>query len=296
VAGDWIKVEKSSPNKPEVMRLARLWGVHQDQAFGSLIRFWLWLDDACVDGVVDGVASHEIDDMMRFPGFAMGIVAVGWLEIDDVKPCIRIPNFGKHNSESAKKRALTSERQSRWRQKTVDASVDAQPSTREEKRREDIKPKSRASALADARPAKPPANGTRLDPLWTLPAEWLEWAQGERPDQTSLAIERVALVFRDHWHGKAGKEARKTDWFATWRNWVRNERRQYAAPRDPTLAERRAKNMDILTGRARDERTVEGVAERVGKPALLAIPGDLREPGGDDVGGCRPRRGAAGVG
>jgi len=132
--------------------------------------------------------------------------------------------------------------------------------------------------------------------LWTLPIEWMQWAQGERPDWTSLEVERVALVFRDHWHGKAGKEARKTDWLATWRNWVRNERRQYAATRDPTLAERRVKNMDILTGKVRDERTVEGVAERVGKPTLLAIPGDLREQGGDDVGGCRPQRSAVGLG
>jgi hypothetical protein len=33
----------------------------------------------------------------------------------------------------------------------------------------------------------------------------------------------VSLTFRDHWWGKAGKEGRKADWFATWRNWVRKE-------------------------------------------------------------------------
>src|SRR6185503_15071227 len=117
MAGDWIKLEKCSPNKPEVMRLARMWGIPQDQAIGALVRFWIWLDDACVDGVVDGVASHEVDDMMHFPGFAAGLSAVGWLEIDDAKPSIKIRNFSKHNAESAKKRALTNERQSRWRAK-----------------------------------------------------------------------------------------------------------------------------------------------------------------------------------
>lgn len=54
------------------------------------------------------------------------------------------------------------------------------------------------------------------------------------------------------------------------------------------LAERHASNMDILTGKVRDERTVEGVAKRVDKPAVLALPSDLREPDADDVEGLRP--------
>lgn len=298
MAGDWIKLEKCSPNKPEVMRLARLWGVSQDAAFGALTRFWIWIDDACVDGLVDGVASHEVDAMMRFEGFAQGLKAVGWLDIDDAKPCIKIPNFGKHNSETSKKRALTSDRQARWRANHVDAHVDAQ-ALPEKKRKENITTTTRADALAVARPAKPSAvnaSGTRLDPLWTLPIEWLEWALGERPDWTSVEAERVALVFRDHWHAKPGKEGRKTDWLATWRNWVRNERQHFAATKEPTRAEKRARNIDILTGKAPDERAIEGIAERVDKPPLLAIPGDLRESGGDDVGGCGLERGALSLG
>lgn len=68
------------------------------------------------------------------------------------------------------------------------------------------------------------------------------------------------------------------------------------ARNEPTLAERRASQMDALTGKVRDERAIEGVAERVGKPTLLAIPGDLREPDGDDVGGRGPGRSAGGMG
>ena len=142
MAGDWIKVEKCSPNKPEVMRLARMWGVPQDQAFGALMRFWIWLDDACVDGRVDGVASHEVDAMMHFPGFATGLQSVGWLEIDDAAPSIRVQNFDKHNAETSKKRALKNARQARWRLNNVDVRVDAAPSTkastRKEKKREEL--------------------------------------------------------------------------------------------------------------------------------------------------------------
>ncbi|MDD9333336.1 MAG: hypothetical protein PV354_06640, partial [Bartonella sp.] len=29
--------------------------------------------------------------------------------------------------------------------------------------------------------------------------------------------------FRDYWQAKSGKEAKKVDWSATWRNWYRRE-------------------------------------------------------------------------
>ena len=40
-----------------------------------------------------------------------------------------------------------------------------------------------------------------------------------------------AAKFADHWHAKAGRDATKADWLATWRNWCRNA---VAAPRGPT--------------------------------------------------------------
>lgn len=65
--------------------------------------------------------------------------------------------------------------------------------------------------------------GTRLPEDWTLPLSWKQWAEEKRPD---LNVEEVADIFKDHWLAHAGKEARKRDWFATWRNWVRRERPQ----------------------------------------------------------------------
>lgn len=74
-----------------------------------------------------------------------------------------------------------------------------------------------------APPAKDAARGSRLPDDWTLPADWQEWAEGERPD---LDIGVTACTFRDFWIGKVGKDGRKADWQATWRNWVRAERPQ----------------------------------------------------------------------
>lgn len=61
--------------------------------------------------------------------------------------------------------------------------------------------------------------GSRLPDDWSLPAEWSGWAAKERPD---LDIAREAAGFADYWHGAAGAKARKADWQATWRNWIRN--------------------------------------------------------------------------
>ena len=61
--------------------------------------------------------------------------------------------------------------------------------------------------------------GTRLS-LESLPDEWREFCQAERPD---LDPERTWAIFQDHWRGKAGQAGVKLDWLATWRNWVRRE-------------------------------------------------------------------------
>ncbi len=74
--------------------------------------------------------------------------------------------------------------------------------------------------------AKSP-RGCALREDWTLPDDWKAWAQAERPDVDVLT---VAESFRDYWVAKPGKDGRKADWLATWRNWVRNQR---TAPHKP---------------------------------------------------------------
>lgn len=82
----------------------------------------------------------------------------------------------------------------------------------------------------DASSATPTKNGSRLPDDWVIPAEWQEWAEKERPD---LQIGSVVCQFHDFWIAKPGKDGRKLDWQATWRNWVRNQRAGKGA-RQPT--------------------------------------------------------------
>lgn len=74
----------------------------------------------------------------------------------------------------------------------------------------------------EAPSAKSP-RGTALPKDWTLPDDWKTWAEKERPD---VDVVTVSESFRDFWIAKPGKDGRKADWQATWRNWVRNQRAQ----------------------------------------------------------------------
>ena len=82
---------------------------------------------------------------------------------------------------------------------------------------------------------RPPRSGSRLPADWSLPDEWRAWASKERPD---LDLTKTAADFADYWHAKPGKEGRKTDWLATWRRWVRNERSDPRKAREPATLPR----------------------------------------------------------
>lgn len=71
------------------------------------------------------------------------------------------------------------------------------------------------------------SKGSRLPSDWVLPDDWRDWALTERPDWNLAHVCKVADTFRDFWIAKSGANACKLDWLATWRNWVRNEKRGY---------------------------------------------------------------------
>lgn len=63
--------------------------------------------------------------------------------------------------------------------------------------------------------------GSRLPADWKLPKRWGEWAIADRPELTTDEVRRQGEMFADHWRAATGKDGRKADWEATWRNWIR---------------------------------------------------------------------------
>ena len=85
------------------------------------------------------------------------------------------------------------------------------------------KPPPPADPSQASRSATPASRAVRLPAGWRLPKAWGEWALGERPDWGAEDVRKCAERFRDHWLAKGGADARKVDWEATWRNWIRRE-------------------------------------------------------------------------
>lgn len=142
-------------------------------------------------------------------------------EVDNVK-YIQILAFSKHQNPHVKEVASTIPEQVLHGARTVLATLipdSGFPLTDSLLLKPDV-------LIADERRemnSPPPKRiGTSLPDDWVLPKAWGEWAiENTTLDESIVRLE--ADKFRDHWHSNANKAgSRKADWFATWRNWVRN--------------------------------------------------------------------------
>jgi uncharacterized protein YdaU (DUF1376 family) len=71
--------------------------------------------------------------------------------------------------------------------------------------------------------------GSRLSPDFCLPVEWRDFCVQERKE---LHPTQTFDKFKDYWIAQAGQKGVKLDWFATWRNWVRNTNAPKQNPAD----------------------------------------------------------------
>lgn len=104
MAANWIKVRVDLERTPEVIRLARALGIEIPHAVGLLVRFWGWADEQTATGQLEGLTLDDVDAAIRMDGFGRAMAGVGWLLVDDIG--LIVPNFERHMSQSAKRRAL----------------------------------------------------------------------------------------------------------------------------------------------------------------------------------------------
>ena len=140
MAGDWIKVEKATARKPEIMGIARELSISMDAAFGLCFRFWCWCDDNLTTGNVFCVTESLLDETFGKQNFASAMVKVGWLQFDGDQ--MTVPNFERHLSKGAKTRAETAIRvaecKKRKREERYSGNEPVTKKALPEKRREDM--------------------------------------------------------------------------------------------------------------------------------------------------------------
>jgi len=172
----WIKIEDSTPDKPEVWKMAERLGIDADAVVGKLVRVWIWADHQTLDGNAVSVTSALLDRCAGVTGFAAAMAEVGWLKVS--AEGLSFVNFDRHNGETAKKRALTRRRVERHRFGNADSVTETPISNagsvnkrREEKKNKKTETETRTHARGEASgESQPPASDPVLQDL-DAPAE-----------------------------------------------------------------------------------------------------------------------------
>lgn len=242
MAGDWIKWTIGLVEKVEVVRISATLKQPREVVVCKLMKFWEWADanipesDIRPDGTAvtkmspqKGDNCHFFDTVACMDGFSSAMESVGWLVFEN--DTVLIPNFGRHNGETAKTRARNSKYQKKKRKKSAsentpndaeschDVVTNLSPKnsdknvTREEKRREYINP-----------PCIPPQGETTHKRF--VPPSLEEVTAYCRERQNQVDPQR----WIDHYTAngwRVGANSMK-DWRAAVRTWEKSERPQPA--------------------------------------------------------------------
>jgi len=132
----------------------------------------------------------------------------GWINLRADK---EIEHF--HSKIEQASNAGRASAQARLNKRTTDVATDVQPTNNQEPITNNHKPLTKVE------------RATRLQDNWQPSDDMIQFCLQERPD---LDWKFISDGFRDYWISQAGTKGRKTDWSATWRNWVRNQRKAFA--------------------------------------------------------------------
>jgi hypothetical protein len=136
MAGDWIKMRTVLQTSPKVVRISSALKADRLRTVGGLHAVWCLFDAHSEDGKLAGYTPEVLDELIGWTGFTRAMEQVSWIIINEDSLCL--PGFEAHNGQSAKRRAQETDRK-REERKLSALNADKKR-TREEKRREDIKP------------------------------------------------------------------------------------------------------------------------------------------------------------
>lgn len=199
----WMKIDLELPDKPEVHAIAGMLNIDPDMVVGKLIRVWQWFDKHTTDGNAFGVTYALPDRISGVPGFGEAMAFVGWLEQQDKN--LVMPKFDRHTSESAKARALTSDRVAKHKAKS---NADGNDKGNGDGVSDSL------SRLDKKRINNKKKNASQLPDDFTLNETSLAYAK-ERGVNITSEIDG----FRNYHEAKGSTYK---DWQAAWRTWCDN--------------------------------------------------------------------------
>lgn len=182
MAGDWIKVETTMPDKPEIFQMAEHLGIDPDAVAGKLLRVWIWADQQTVDGNAPSVTKALLDRSTGVTGFTEAMIACGWLLKEGGG--YAFPNFDRHNGKTAKRRAQNAKRVQAHRAGcNADRNAESVTNALPEKRREESinsPPAQAPEQKFDEQIVDPELAGPAFREAWHRWVRWVD-SQNDRP-------------------------------------------------------------------------------------------------------------------
>lgn len=192
MAGEWLKFDASTPDKPEVLAITVAMGWDDpDLTVGKLLRMWRWFDQQTIDGNAAGVTTALLDRLLGVSGLCAAMESVGWLEV--YEGGIILPNFERHNGKTAKNRALTAKRVANHKTNADgnakgNAPIVSDALPREEKRREEKKEEKTSKKPAPRSASLSIADLTALQVDEQVAKEFLAIRKTKRAPLTEIAL------------------------------------------------------------------------------------------------------------
>jgi chorismate mutase len=202
MAGDWIKFELATPDKPEVWAIAAALEIDPDAVVGKLLRVWGWFDQQTEDGNAPSVSKMLLDRLVGVTGFCKAVIEADWMQDDG--STLSLPHFDRHNGKTAKNRATTAKRVASFKNKAAKSNAEGNvqvtpaPLPKEEKRREE-------NILKDITPTALPATPKKIEldysswpsqPSDQVMTDWLSMRKRLKANVSQTVINRFSSELR----------------------------------------------------------------------------------------------------
>ena len=224
----WFKVDDGFYSSMKFLSIKRQ---YQVEAAGAWILCGTWSADKMTDGFV----PYSVMEMWHFgPEAVEELVSSGLWDHDEEREGIVFHDWEDYQPTKAQLSAKSKTR-------AAVGSIGGKRSGEARRAKAEAKSK-QIEANANPEPEPEPLitkvinnRATRINENWNLDTELIGWTKTTAPG-LNIVTERDKFV--DYWLSKAGKDAAKTDWARTWKNWVRsnverNPKFGQSAPVDP---------------------------------------------------------------
>ena len=236
MAGDWIKFELTTLDKPEVCQIADLADIDPDAVVGKLMRVWGWFDQQTENGNAPSVSKKLLDRLVGVTGFCECMKSVAWMiESEGV---ISLPHFDRHNGKTAKNRLLTAKRVANHKASNAKGNASnvsgALPKEDVEKNKEPL------SARGSVDPRMP--SEMTLD--WNPDDKLLKTYSVHSGVALDLFTEEARRAFTAHYEPR-GQVNTQAEWVQMLVKWVLNDKNRSAANNVTPIRQRPAAASDF---------------------------------------------------